>query len=73
MPTPERPDAAARSRARTDVLRRDLPSSPTDPDRARVARALDDEYVRRAPSRCEDREVRRYRRLTAAAVEEGAA
>lgn len=73
MPAPDRPSAAARSLARTDDLRRELPPSPVDPDRPRIARALDDEFVRRAPARADDREVRRYRRLTAAAVEEGAA
>lgn len=69
MPAPDRPDAEARSLARTDELRRVLPPSPADPAHPRIARAIDDEYVRRAPARLDDRELRRYRRLTATAVD----
>lgn len=69
MTTPDR-STVARSEARTDDLRRVLPPALSDPARPGIARALDDEYVRRAASRADDREVRRYRRLTASDVEE---
>jgi hypothetical protein len=64
----------SRSTTRTDDLRDALPASLSDPARPRVARALDDEYVRRGATRADDPEVRRLRRFTAAAcpvVDEG--
>ncbi len=59
----------SRSAARTDELRDALPASLLEPARPRVARALDDEYVRRGVTRSDDPEVRRLRRLTASDVE----